>query len=386
MILEQYLEPVNVPKTKYTSSVYFESLFYNIDRYNHSWKDIEFSSFDIALLGIPEDRNTPNSGTSKAPDLIREHFYELYKPVENVRIIDLGNLRVGYEVNDTYVALKDVVEFLKLQKVTIILLGGSSELIHPVFSAYKNNSKEINICNIDSRLDYGDSDEFNSLSYFRKIKSESTGIDFKFTNIGYQTYYCAQEEINELNNEFCELIRLGIARTDITTVEPYIRDSDILLVDISSVRSADAPGHYNSSIHGFSGEELCQIAKYSGINEKLDCFGIFEVNPDFDLNDRTSKLGAQLIWHFIQGFYLRKKEYPITEASNVLKYIVYLEGIEDEMIFYKSELTDRWWFEIPFSEKGKRIFSCSHQDYTQASQGEIPEKWWKLYKSYRISK
>src|SRR5262249_44892319 len=57
----------------------------------------------IVIIGVPEDRNAPNNfGCGEAPDKIREKFYRLKAADHPYNIVDLGNLRIGQTVNDTY--------------------------------------------------------------------------------------------------------------------------------------------------------------------------------------------------------------------------------------------------------------------------------------------
>jgi hypothetical protein len=64
-----------------------------------------------------------------------------------------------------------------------------------------------------------------------------------------------------------------------------------------------------------------------------------------------------------------------------LKYIVPLE--DQELVFYKSHKTGRWWIEIPYLStantklKKNTLLPCSHEEYLAACQHEIPERWWK---------
>ena len=59
---------------------------------------------------------------------------------------------------------------------------------------------------------------------------------------------------------------------------------------------------------------------------------------------------------------------------------------DDELIFYKSLKTGRWWIEIPFlpdvNNKLKKhtLLPCMHSDYLLATKGEIPERWYKAYR------
>ena len=53
----------------------------------------EISNYQLAILGVAEDRNSGNTGSSEAPDRIRMKLYELFRVNEKLRIIDLGNLK-----------------------------------------------------------------------------------------------------------------------------------------------------------------------------------------------------------------------------------------------------------------------------------------------------
>jgi formiminoglutamase len=47
------------------------------------------------------------------------------------------------------------------------------------------------------------------------------------------------------------------------------------------------------------------------------------------------------------------------------------------MIFYKSKATDKWWMLVTFGEKHsqKAYLPCSYKDYTNATHGDLPDRW-----------
>ncbi|MCK4750820.1 MAG: hypothetical protein KAT15_27370, partial [Bacteroidales bacterium] len=65
--------------------------------------------FDLALIGVPEDRNATVPGSAASPDQVRSHLYQLFRVNPKLKIIDLGNLTCGYTIQDTYFALRDVL-------------------------------------------------------------------------------------------------------------------------------------------------------------------------------------------------------------------------------------------------------------------------------------
>ena len=58
----------------------------------------------------------------------------------------------------------------------------------------------------------------------------------------------------------------------------------------------------------------------------------------------------------------------------------------EQLIFYKSFLTERWWVEVPsiLSSHNKinspALLPCTEQDYLDACNQNIPERWFKAYK------
>ncbi len=383
MNLSDYINPVVVENTDFEFIKDYKTLMFNIVR-NTAKNPVKLSSrFQIAILGVTDDRNSNNKGAGLASDIIRNELYKLYKPASGIKIVDLGNLKNGETVKDTYAALTEIVYQLLKKKIIPIIIGGTQEHSLAIFKAYERLKKVTNIVAIDSRFDIGESsDQFDSVSYLSNLVNLKSKFLFNYSNIGYQTYYVPQVDIELMHKMYFDTIRLGQARTDLSETEPILRDSDFVSLDISAVKSTDAPANYNPSIHGFLGDEICLLAKYAGASDRLSSFGIFEINPKYDIQNKTSQLAAQIIWHFIQGFSMRKKEFPDENSRKYKKFIVSIQSSEYEMIFYKSKKTMRWWIEIPYTEKKeekKIIVSCSKSDYMQASSNDIPDIWWKYY-------
>ena len=205
---------------------------------------------------------------------------------------------------------------------------------------------------------------------------------FNYCNIGYQTYFNSQEEIDLLDNLFFETYRLGEVVNSIQIVEPAMRDADIVSIDLSAVRNSDAPGNNNASPNGFTGAEICTIARYAGISDKVSSFGIYEFNSKLDVKNQTAQLIAQMIWYFIEGVNYRANDYPFGLKDNYQKYIV---PIENEVLnFHKSNKSGRWWMEISLNDNNKfkrhSLIPCTYQDYVCASNQEIPDRWYKTLK------
>ncbi len=202
---------------------------------------------------------------------------------------------------------------------------------------------------------------------------------FNYSNIGFQTFFNAQEEIDLLEKLYFDSYRLGIVNQDIKIVEPALRDADIVSVDISALRKTEAPANNNTTPNGFYGEEMCTILRYAGLSDKVSSLGIFEYNAIYDDSNQTAQLIAQMIWYFIEGVNFRLGEYPFGSKKEYIKYIVPIDN--DVINFFKSNKSNRWWMEIPDNKfKKEALIPCTYEDYLEASSQVIPNRWWKTIK------
>ena len=358
---------------------------------SHIWftneeKEPDLSNIDIVLLGVPEARySNNNEGCSTAPDEIRKEFYKLFYWKNDVSILDLGNLTLGKTVEDTYVALSDILAYLLEQKVIPVILGGSNDLSFANYQAYSKLEKVVNIVSVDSKFDLGnEKDSISSSGYLNKIILQQPNYLLNYSNIGYQTYLNRQTDIELMKQLFFEIYRVGGLRKDMEEIEPIVRNAEMLALDISAVRQGDAPGNANASANGFYGEEICQVALFAGLSDKLSSFGIYEYNPILDYNTQTSQLIAHILWYFIEGFSHRQNDILFKNQDQYLRHAVTVTNALNELVFYQSKKTGRWWIEVPFfhvkTQQDKKYFlPCSKNDFETACKDMVPERWWRTY-------
>ncbi len=341
----------------------------------------DLSDVKIGIIGVEEDRNAEdNYGSGTDLHRIRKHLYQLFPGNWNLSIADLGNIKKGNAISDTHFAVTEIISELLKKNVIPVIIGGGQDVTFSNYRAYDKLEQTVNLVAVDSMFDLGSlEDELSSKSYLSKIIMQEPNNLFNYSNIGYQTYFNSQEEINLIHSLNFDAFRLGEAK-NIEIVEPVFRDADIVSIDIGSVRQSDAPANNNVSPNGFYGEEICAIARYAGISDKVSSFGIYEYNSKYDQNDRTAHLIAQMIWYFIEGVNFRAKDYPFSTKESYQKFTVLLEN-DDPINFYKSHKTGRWWMEINLigDNKYKRhaLIPCTYQDYLETTEQVIPDRWFK---------
>jgi formiminoglutamase len=121
---------------------------------------------------------------------------------------------------------------------------------------------------------------------------------------------------------YFESIRIGEINSDPTITEPLIRNSDMISIDMMSVKNESAPGTFEPN--GFDGESICRIARYSGMSDKVSTFGVFNYNVDRDSDGQQATLISQMIWYFLEGLLGRVKEFPLVKKQNFVEYKVQL--------------------------------------------------------------
>ena len=338
----------------------------------------------IALLGIPEERNSVDYlGDELNLNEIRKSFYNLYPGNWPIGISDLGNLRLGNNSEETYGRLISLLTILFKKDIIPILIGGSQDLLYSVYRSYDSIQNTVNIVNVDSNFDLGDSSKpINNLSYLGKIILEEPHNLFNYSNIGYQTYHNSQEEIDLMDNLYFEAYRLGEVCSKIRLVEPVMRDADIVSIDMKSIRASELSSRQKFSPNGFDGKEICAISRYAGISNKVSSFGIFEYKSSNE-DEVTEMLISQIIWYFIEGVNCRITDSDFNNEDEYNRFTVIVD--EYELIFYKNKITSRWWIEI-FGEgsntklKETTLLPCTIEDYETAKKGNIPDRWFRAIK------
>ena len=336
----------------------------------------DISKVNIAIIGVLENRG--KKGDEVDLSNVRRELYSLFPGNWSKIIADLGDIFPGNSLDDTYFALQKVVSKLIKNKVVPIVIGGSQDLTYALYRGFDDLEQMVNLVSIDNKFDLGKQEELiSSNSYLSKIIVEEPNNLFNYSNIGYQTYYNSQEEIDLMEKLFFDAYRLGEVCSNISIAEPVFRDADLVSLDMSSVKSSDSGNFDDFQPNGFNGKEICSLSRYAGISDKVACLGIFNHNN----TNQESVLVAQIIWYFIEGIHYRSNEYPFGSKENYIKYTVPFE--DEDIVFYKSNKTERWWIEIPFflnhnnKLKMNTLLPCSHEDYLAACNQEFPERWWK---------
>ncbi len=349
----------------------------------------EIEKGSIALFYCPEFRNGIEIYHGQKEDRFRTEFYNLFPSAHwEKKIYDLGNLLPGEKIEDTYFALSNVIEELVKNDVIPLVIGGTQDLLLPLYKGYQNLEQSVNITSIDSKMDVGVTDEeINHHGFLTPILMHNPSFLFNYSVIGLQAPFIKQSEMDLFEKLYFDTLRLGEFNSNFRKAEPLIRNADILNIDLQAIKASDFRGKEYQSPNGFYAEQVCQIAKYTGISDKISSFGIFNLFPGATME--AHQLIAQIIWYFIEGVADRKGDFPKCAKTEYKKFMVHHEAFENDLIFYKSNKSERWWMEVPHPKKEHsrydrhHLIPCDQEDYEFALKNEIPDLWWRTYQKLK---
>jgi formiminoglutamase len=376
------------------------SNFFDSFSLNHSiYKNSQLYSNVINLQkneNIPSDINTialinfsiNNDREKFITSLIklRSYLYS-YSNIDKVQILDCGSFINSVNAKDSIDGLAYVLSDLITTGIVPIIISDDRSVILAIHKAYEHIKRYYNL---DFILPFID---INNENLWEKSKDLLPWHDYIFRNnlllntatfIGYQSYLTDGDALQWVENNFFDLLRLGDIRENIKSAEPYIRNSDIICIDMNVMKKSEAPATMLALPNGLYAEELCQLSYYAGMSDKSSVFTFYNYNPDKDLEDQTMQLIAQALWYIAEGVSLRVKDYPFTPKTQMLKYTVIMDSPVNELIFYRSTRSDRWWIELPIKNtthiQRHTLIPCLYEDYLAALQNKIPLIFWNAIK------
>lgn len=274
-----------------------------------------YDASPVVLLGCPQDegvgRNGGRPGAADAPDAIRRSLYRLVA-ANHVRLFDLGNTRIGASLEETHDTQQKIVEQLLHDGKILISLGGGNDIAYPDCAALAAVAGDVLALNIDAHLDVRQSDQRHSGTPYRQLLDEGRLRPHLFHETAYQPFAIAEAHLDYL--AALGALTHSLRSVQREGVEPFYRrmadepDASAIFwgVDMDAFSAADAPAVSAPNPTGLHGEDLLTIAHIAGGHPRTRLFEISEVNPAFDLDQRTCRLAAAAIWTFLAAFYSPK--------------------------------------------------------------------------------
>ena len=279
----------------------------------------DYERAELVVVGCPQDegvkRNNGRIGASSAPSAIREQFYKLTPFNVKKRIFDLGDVKLQGTLEDTHDVHFKVVRQLLQDGKRIIVLGGGNDISYPdgcAMAEVFGPEWWIGI-NIDSHLDVRIAEQRNSGTPYRQLLEEGRLLPQYFYEVAFQSHFCSPVYYDYIRQLGVHRISLELLRSrseaDLELKESikqnFIGHSRSLNTffgfDMDSVRSADAPGTSAPSPLGLRNGEFIQLVKYAASLANTKIIEFSEMNPKYDIDNRTAKLVAIAMHRFCSG-------------------------------------------------------------------------------------
>ena len=364
--LSDFLEPVNKHILSEDMGYKERQIGKLIDAYEEYLPDIDDA--DIVIIGCNEQRGGGSIAEGTAANAVRKEFYNLYYWHSDIKIVDLGNIRIGKSLSDTYAALKVVIqELMELDKL-VVVLGGSHDLTLAQYHAFAEKKRVIDVAGVDAVIDINLESPLRSENFLMEMLTGEPNYTRHYNHIAFQSYYVHPRMLETMDKLRFDCFRVGNVKEHIEEMEPVLRNCHLFSFDIMAIANAFAPAN-TLSPNGLTGEEACSLMQFAGMSRQMRSVGIFGYQPEKDKENLTAKQVSHMLWYLMDGRSRGSKEAMIDERDSFNEY--HTAFAEVDTVFLQSKKTGRWWMQLP----DKQYIACSYKDYLLASSNEIPERW-----------
>ena len=263
-------------------------------------KNSELQSGEIALLGVPFDRNSSfRKGPALAPAQIREALFSESTNMWTEKGIDLGTMSGWKAFNDlvlsdldtqtAFATIESAIHDLLKKKARVVALGGDHSITYPIIKAYGREYSNLSILQLDAHPDLYDELNHNRYSHacqFARIMEEN--LVQRLVQVGVRSITGHQrEQAKRFNVEIIEMIEKTRVN-ELTFTGPVY-----LSLDMDCLDPAFAPGVSHHEPGGMSTREVIEIIQ----NLKGNVVGadIVELNPELDPLKITGMVAGKLL-------------------------------------------------------------------------------------------
>jgi formiminoglutamase len=274
------------------------------------------------LIGFPQDegvrRNGGRVGAEEAPREIRRWLYRLVpwdcetnSDLAALGLLDLGNVRIEGDLEETQTALGEVVGAVLRSGAVPVVLGGGHETAYGHYLGYVNAGVSVGVVNIDAHLDVRPliDGKGHSGSPFRQMMEHPTHPlpGERYVCLGAQPQSVARPHWLYARQRGAVVRwakRLLMANTvfmrwcdHLTTKGCHI----YVTLDADVVLASEVPGVSAPNAHGLFGKNVIACARTAGQNPAVASFDLVEINPRYDRDGQSARWAALVVWNFLVG-------------------------------------------------------------------------------------
>lgn len=273
----------------------------------------------FAIVGFQCDegvqRDQGRAGAAEGPTTIRQRLAKLPIQKSNLRLYDVGNINcLDHNLEASQKALAIVVDKLLKKNIRPIVIGGGHEVAwghaQGIMRAY-SHEKRIGIINFDAHFDLNPihhHHEGSSMTAFRQIAeahSEEKRL-FDYNCIGIQHAGNVRQSFDIAKKYKTKVIlademHQGLQEKCIDFVDRIVDENEHIYMSLSLdvFSPAFAPGVSTIQPLGLNPWHIIPLIRQLAASSKVISYDIAEHVPRFDIDHRTAKLAATLIYEII---------------------------------------------------------------------------------------
>lgn len=267
----------------------------------------------VVLIGFPSDKgvelNGGRTGASAGPHAIRSALYRLAPGSQAMteiweRTHDLGDCRLTGPVARDQEALAELIGPVLADEKVVIVLGGGHETAFGHFLGYALSGAPVSILNVDAHADVRPLLEGSghSGSSFRQALEFGPRPAVSYTVFGLARHASSRSHVQYLSDRECRWIWNDHATTD--AFDGILSDASgdtMVSFDLDAFDESSVPGVSAPNPDGLDPSFGFHAAHVAGRSPRVTSIDVCELNPDFDVDNRSARFAAMLVWFFVEG-------------------------------------------------------------------------------------
>jgi formiminoglutamase len=275
----------------------------------------------FALLGFRCDegihRNYGRVGSAEGPNAIRQALAKLPIQISGIGCVDAGNITCADgDLESTQAALGEVVTLLLQHGLIPIILGGGHELAWGHYQGIAKSfpDKHVGIINFDAHFDMRPlpaDGKGHAGSTFLQIanqhKATKSRLDYNCVGIqhaGNIRQLLETAKANNTNVIWADELHQGQHDKTVDFIDRIIDQNEVIYLSLSLdvFAAAYAPGVSDIQPLGLSPWHVIPLLRQIAGSGKVISCDVVELSPRHDIDQRTAKLAASLIYEFIHHY------------------------------------------------------------------------------------
>lgn len=322
MSWQSYYTPANPMFWQGHLDVPADSCFYqHIELIDLKTRTLELSTgTSFALIGFKSDegarRASMRTGSFEGPDFIRQRLASLPIQKPQLKLYDIGNIECNdHNLEACQIALAEIIRLLQEKNIRPIVLGGGHELAWGHFQGiadFISPQTRLGIINFDSHMDMqplsSETSAGSCSTSFYQIAAEcektQRHLDYNCIGIQHAGNIRQQFEIAkkfEVKIILADEMHQGLQEKCFDFVDRVIDQNDVIYFSLSLdvFSPAFAPGVGSIQPLGLDPWHIIPLVRQVAASNKVISYDISGLIPKYDIDQRTAKLAASLIYEII---------------------------------------------------------------------------------------